>query len=580
VKRANCIALLPLVALAASVRADRVEVPSSVESATVRAMKDELARSMAMLELASFGKPYFLSYELADETEGTFVASFGALVDSEVQPQRSVAIDLRVGDYAFDNSNFASSDGYGGGMDPSRSVGLPIDDNYDAVRHTLWLATDRAYKHAVETLEHKRAVVKAETKNVDDAGSFSKEPPSHIVDNHPQPAIDRARLEKLAKRLSAVFRSNPDIHVGRVTVHAGTARQTFVSSEGSQSLQTGGFVRVTVEGDGQADDGMPVHDSLAFYAESPDQLPPEPEMVAQIEALSKRVSALRTAPIVDDYAGPVVFDDVAAAQLLRALLADDLSGTPAPKSDRPGSHDDNNELVGKVGQRVLPVGTTVIDDPTAKRIGKATLAGMARFDDEGVPAQKVTLVEEGVFRRFLMSRIPRKGFEHSNGHAVATRMTAPRAHPMNVILSSSRGVSDSDLRRRAFAAAKEQGLKYVLFVDHLAVSARDDDSGAGESVPHPTVMRRVYLDGHEELVRGATFGELPMRTLKDVVAVGNAPVVYTYVGTAISNRFAAMLGGLGGYFASIASPALVMRDIDIKKPTGTHRKPPIAPRPR
>jgi TldD protein len=564
-------AWLPLLALVSSARADMVVVapPQVPDEPAVRAMRDELARSLAQLQLEGFAKPYLLTYELDDSHHTTVEASFGALLESNAYPSRSVSIDLHVGDYALDNTNFASSERFG-----DRSVSVTVDNDYDAVRRALWLATDHVYKRAVETLEHKRAVIKSETKNADDVGSYSKESIPSTVNDRPSPNFDRAQLEGLAKKLSAVFRTNPDIQVGWVAIHASTGREIFLSSEGSESLQTGAFLQIIVDCETQADDGMPLHDQITWFDDKLDSLPSEADMLAQVDKLSKRMSALRRAPVVDDYGGPVVFDDLAAPQLVRALLVDQLAGTPAVKTDRPGAHDDASVLAGKIGQRVLPLGTSVTDDPTVQRISinnqrSIALAGATHFDDEGVPTQRVTLIENGVFKGFLMSRIPRKGFEHSNGHGIATSYSAPRAHPMNVMLYSKRGVSDGELRRQAFAAAKDQGLKYVLFVDKLSTgrSSRDDadSGGAGiETVPRPTVMRRVYLDGHEELVRGGRFGELPLHELKDMIAVGSTTTVYTYS---------------AGYYAAVASPPLLLRDIDVKKPTGTHRKLPIAPRP-
>jgi hypothetical protein len=563
---------IPLAALAATAHADRIMAPPPdpfANDVAVHAMRDELARSIDQLQLEGFGTPFTMSYEFDDSHHAAIEASFGALVTSSVEPSRSVAIDLHVGSYTLDNSNFASTDRFNR-FDSDRVVVLPLDNEYDAIRRALWLATDHAYKRAVETLEHKRAVAKAEAKNADDVDSYSKAVSSSIVDDHPVPALDRARLEALAKKLSGVFRNNPDVHVGKVAIHAGGTREVFVSSEGWASVQAGSFVRVTVDCETQAEDGMPLRDHLAWFAETADQLPPENELVAQVEQLSKQLSALRTAPVVDDYAGPIVFDGVAAPDLLRTLLADELAGTPAVKSDHAGAQADASALAGKVGQRVLPAGTTVVDDPTIKRLGTQALGGATRFDDEGVPAAKVSLIEDGVFKRFLMSRIPRKGFPQSNGHGVATAFSAPRAHPMNVIVSSTRGVADAELRRRAFAAAKDAGVRYVLYVDRFLSgrSSRDDlDSSAkaGENLPRPAVMRRVYLDGHEELVRGGKLGELPLKALKDMLAIGNKP--------AVSNSGA-------GYMASIAAPALLFKDVDVKRPTGTHKKPPIAARPR
>jgi len=551
------------------------------DSVTLRAMKDELARSIDKLELAGFGKPYYLSYEMWDLRRTNVTASFGALADGRTYPSRTLDIDLRVGDYGFDNSN-TSDRTYG------RSITLPVDDDYDAVRRELWLATDREYKHAVETLERKRAVAKAETRSADQADSFSKEPPAHIVDDQPVAEVALPKLEALAKKLSAVFRNNPDIHDGDVTITAATGKHYFISSEGGASVQPASFVKIVVDCSSQADDGMAIHDSLMVIAASIDQLPAEADLVARVEKLSKEVSALRVAPVTDDYAGPVVFTGIAAGQVIRSLLAEEFAGTPAPKGDRPGMGGiGESSLVGKVGQRLMPVGSSIIDDPTLKVFGKVPLAGAARFDEEGMAAQKVSIVENGIFKRFLMSRTPRKGFEHSNGHASSSPYSPVRAHPMNLIVASTRGVSDAQIRKQAIAAAKQQGMPYVLVVEKLATHRPSMDDfdpsmfSGDATLPKPTVVKRVYSDGHEELVRGASFGAVPIRSLKDLPAIGSTPTVYSYTGSGALSRFAAFSGDSdSGYFVSIAAPPLLFRDLDVKKPIGPHRTAPIVPRPK
>ena len=504
-------------------------------------------------------------------TDGRYVrvrASLGALVDSDAGPHKSVEIDLRVGDYAFDNSNAADS--------VRAPVPLSVDDDYDAIRHDLWLAADRQYKRAVETLERKRAVAKAEAKSADEVVSFSKEPPSHIVDDHPIPALDQPAIEALAKKLSAVFRTNPDVHDGTVVITAASGHQYFVSSEGSASMQSGSFIKIDVDCSTVADDGMPIHDSLSAMAERFDQLPSEAELVAQVDKLSRELSALRKAPIVDDYSGPVLFTGVAAGQVVRALLADNVSGTPATKGDRPGVRASaDSELVGKVGLRILPAGTTVIDDPTTKRVGTLAVFGDSRFDDEGVASTKVSLVENGMFKRFVMSRTPRKGFEHSNGHAASMAFGSSVAQPGNLILSSTRSVTDSELRRRAMAAAREEGLKYVLVVDRLSL----DRSGRATH-SRPTVMRRVFSDGHDELVRGGSFGALPVKSLKDLLGIGATPIAYHYIASGRASGSSMSRDAGSGHFVSIVTPALLFRDLDVNKPTTPQRAAPIAPRPK
>jgi TldD protein len=347
-------------ALAAPDRAAHAGGPPPPQA--VRAMTDELARAIDKLELPGIGKPYYLSYQLSDARTATAGASFGALTSSNAAPQRTVDIDLRIGDYALDNSNFIES------FEHRQAISLGAEDDYDAARHELWLATDRAYKAAGEALDRKQAVIKDEAKNPDEAPSFSKDTPVKQSETTPLAMPELPRLEALAGKLSAVFRANPDAYRGTVRVREVRGNRYFVSSEGASAATAFGEVRVTVTGATQADDGMPLHDSIVFVAPSFDQLPREADMVAQVEALSKQLSALRKAPIVDDYAGPVVFRGTAAGRVVRALLADDLAGTPAPKGGRPGTRAaGDSELAGKVGQRILPIGVSVIAGPPASR---------------------------------------------------------------------------------------------------------------------------------------------------------------------------------------------------------------------
>jgi hypothetical protein len=535
----------------------------------VRALRDELARTTSKLELPGVGKLYFASYALWDGRRASVSATFGSLTHSQATPRRFVDIDLRVGDYALDNSNFG--DGFG----QRRSVTLPDDDDYDAVRRELWLASDGAYKHAGEQLDRKQAVLKQETKTGDEAPSMSRDTPANVVDIAPIATPELAPLEALAKKLSAVFRTNKDAYTGTVSIVSSVGNRYFVSSEGALAGEHGSEIRVSVQCSTQADDGTSISSSLVFAAKSFDKLPREADMLAQVEQLSRELSETRAAPMVEDYAGPVLFRGMAAAQLVRALLAENLSGTPAPKGDHPGMRSiGESELVGKIGQRILPPGFSVVDDPT----------GVYAFDDEGIAPHKVTLVDSGTLKTFLMSRTPRKGFEHSTGHARSSAMSAVRAHPANLVMSTTKGLSDRELLARALAAAKEQGLAYVIVVDKLGVGDPADYdpstfSGGGSIVPLPVVMKRVYLDGHEQRLRGGSFGALQLRTLKDLLAAGATGTVYHYVTSGANRRFDAMFESPTGFGVTITAPGLLFRDIDVKKPIGPHRKPPIAPRP-
>jgi TldD protein len=524
---------------------------SAEPAQTLGAMKDELARSMKDLSLPDGAKPYFISYGMWDRDRVDVSASFGALISSVEFPDRHLDIDLRVGDAAFDNSNITDHEA-------GRGITLPRDDDYDSVRRELWLATDHLFKHEVETLAHKRAVIAGEAKDPDVVGSFSKEPPAQLhVAGAPSP-IDRGKLEALARQLSAVFRNNPDVYVGTVDIAGTSGTMYFVSSEGSESSQPVAYVHVTVSCSTQAADGMPLHDGFDVWVRAQDELPAAPALVARVEALSKELTALRNAPIVEDYAGPILFEGIAASQVLEALVVDDFAGTPGMHSDRPGGHPiGESELAGKVGQRILPSNVSIVDDPTRTKVDDQLMLGTLRFDEEGVPTQKVSVVENGMFKRFVMSRAPRKGFEHSNGHGAATSRESARAHPFNVIVSATGGLGDAALRARAIAAAKADGLGYAIAIDHL-------DVHASAALAHPTVVKRIYADGHEQLVRGTSFGEINMRNLRDIVAVGTHSTVYSFS---------------PGYLVSIASPPLLFKDVEVKPPRNAQRSAPVAPRP-
>ncbi len=544
--RATWSAVIAAAAIALAVRADAA--PAG-DDPVVRAMKDELARSIDKLEMHGFGKPYYVAYTLLEGEAATARAQFGALTSSSSVPLRVVTIDLRVGDYALDNGNFADAH--------RASVALPLDDDYDDTRRALWLATDDAYKQAVEQLDRKKAVAQQEAKSADVVASFSAEPLAHTLDADARAPIAVAPLEGLATKLSGVLRTNPDVYDESVSVSVVRANQTFVSSEGSFAERPYRITQIDVAAHTQADDGMPLGDSIAWAVPTFEQLPREAEMTARVDALSRELTQLRKAPIVDDYAGPVLFDGLAAPQLIRSLLANNLSGTPAPKGDRPGARETGeSELFGKLGQRVLPAGVSVVDDPglevAATRDGRVPLIGGYKFDDEGVPAQRVSVIENGKLVRFLMSRTPRKGFEHSNGHGRGSFESPVRAAPANLVVSASNGLPDAEIKRRAIAAARDQGLPYVMVVDKLAGLT-------------PTVAERVYLDGHSEPVRGASLGAMPTRELRDIIAVGSRATAYHYIGAVQE---------------SVLAPPLLFRDLDIKKPTTPQPKPPTVSRPK
>jgi hypothetical protein len=367
----------------------RVAAAPVVDEPTVRRIKDEIARALRELGKSTSAKPYYLAYTVRSNDNSAAEASFGALVSTSGGSSRSVEVDLRLGDYGYDSSNTADpADGARPFPMPVRiSTSLPADADARAERAALWSITERAYRRAVRTLEHKQNLAPASG-----VPAFSKETPRSVVDDRAPGSLERARVEGLAKRLSAIFRKHRGVYEGTVKITASAGKEYFVSSEGVVSLQPRSMVAIDVRCESLADDGAPVRNAHQWRAPSLDQLPSEAELAAEIERLANELETVRKAPVASRYLGPVIFEGVAAAQLVQFLLADQLGGTPPPVGQLKPKYElyalrRETPLAGDIGKAIFPAGTSIVDDPTMNRLGQAHLAGNYSFDAEGVPAR-------------------------------------------------------------------------------------------------------------------------------------------------------------------------------------------------
>ncbi len=400
----------------------------SNDGAVQRAMQDELGRSMADLRLGDEPRPYYLGYTIYDLDQATVNATLGAITASHAYRGRILRTDLRVGDPSFDNTNFEAG---------ARVETVPIEDDYAALRRELWLRTDEAYKAALETLARKRAAAEGQAAASEDeaaVGDFSKEAPAHLEVPFPTGAADPEALRETARKLSSVLADFPEISSSRVSATYAIVRRRMSSSEGTFVDDSQRTVRIDVVAETQAPDGMKLHSFVPFTALTPAGLPPLAEMEKSVRAMAKELSAMRTAPVAASGAGAVLFEGLAAPQLVKLLLGDQVAGTPPPKTAQAGSDEGNDQgaLATKLGQKVASAIVGAVDDPTlAAGPGKAPLFGGYKIDDEGVPAQRVPLIEHGVLKALLMSRTPRKeivALERPRARPQVRRPARPRRH--------------------------------------------------------------------------------------------------------------------------------------------------------
>jgi TldD protein len=571
------LALLAAFAVVAPNATPAAEAGNVDPLAVQRALRDELARSMADLRLGDESRPYYLAYTLYDLEQATASATLGAVTAAHAYRGRVLRTDLRVGDPSFDNTNFEGG---------ARVETVPLEDDYAALRRELWLRTDEAYKAALESLARKRAAAAGQAAAADDesVGDFSKEAPTRLEVPFASGPADPEALRETVRRLSLVLVDFPQISSSHVTATTAIVRRRLVSSEGTLVDDSQRTVRVDVVADTQADDGMKLRSFVPFTALTPAGLPPLPEMEKAVRAMAKELAAMRTAPVASSGAGAVLFEGIAAAQIVKQLLGDQVAGTPPPKTTSASSDDggDQSAFASKLGQKVAAPILSAVDDPLLEvGPGKAPLFGSYRIDDEGVPAERVSLIEHGVLKSLLMSRTPRKEITHSNGHARAPRFSAARARVGTLVVSGARGLSHAGLLAELGKIAKGGGVTtYVVrLLDDDSLPGADSDDlaalfafGGGSRGPPPVRPLVVYRvdHGQETLVRGALLENLLPRSLKDITAIGGDATVYNFLEGG---------SGFSGIPTTIVAPGLLVSDVDIRRQSGKNRKPPLYPSP-
>ncbi len=592
-------AVLALVGLASPAFAQVQRAMPGDSDQTLRAMRDELERSKEKLRQGNLDRPYYIEYRLLDVDIRTIVASFGAIVNTNTVKNRFMAVDVRVGDYKVDNSNFVSADAFQGFIGTTGTVG--IDRDYESLRQDLWLSTDQAYKGALTNLAQKRAYMRnlAQPTNIDD---FSREQPVTLV--QPLPNIDwtSRNWEQEARAVSQAFRDYPALQDSRVTYHMIYATFYFLTSEGTQVRTTRTLAAIEAGAETQADDGMRLHNFYANYKLKPADLPAVPAVRAELERISKELVALRAAPPAPNYTGPVLLEAPAAASLLAQLLGPSISGARPPLAsfqffdqmiERMGGR---SEWVGQLGDRVLPTNVSLVSDPTIREFNGQPLIGSYEVDDEGVKAQRTPIVESGILRGFVMSRRPGPDFQQSNGHGRAALLGESKALSSNVVLQASDTLSGADMRKKFLEACKADGRQWCLLVRQmdnpvLGVLRQQDAadvfgllaSGVGGGDRLPLLVYKVSVaDGKEELVRGAWLNGLTLTKLRNLAAVGNDFAVYNYNQDAriAGTTLGAFGSAQGGIPSSVIAPSILLSELQVRgaRPTGA-RRPPIIPAP-
>ena len=568
----------------------------------IDAMRDELARSMQQLKLEGEAGPYYVSYLITDTYGLRISADSGAITANSENRNRTLKVDLRVGSYAQDNSNFLSLSNVAGLLNTltSSNIRLPLDDDYDVLRRQIWQATDRAYKNALETLTKKKASLQ-NTVQTEALPDFVKGSAISSIAKENSFVVQRAQWDQRVDQIAKLFLRQQSIQKSRVELSIQISNSYYVNSEGATGIEPSSSAKLTIAATTQAEDGMPLANYRIYTAVRPEDLPEPAKVENDAKNLISELLAIRTAPLADEYSGPVLFMGEAAGELFSQGFSNLLAGTKLPLSDSPQasamlSRTMENPFLSKLNMKVAANFLSFKAVPTMKSYNQKPLLGAYGIDDEGVPSRDVNLIENGMLKSLLSSRAPVKGVDQSNGHARGGGVS-----PSVIQIASENKKSYQQLKQDLINAAKEEGLAFGYIIRGLtpASDALSSDADAVESIlqlqqapPEPTQFRlakpysvlRVYPDGREEQVRGIEFGIISINALKNILATSDDETVYAYpVGSinplaglsGIIIRLASSGLPVQGSFATVITPSLLINGIDMKKSTGNYPKLPI-----
>ncbi len=561
--------LTTLIVLLCSGGPARAADPPAPDHPVTRLLADELAYTMQHLALPDGTKPYYLAYTVT-ETESVDVdAALGSVLGRDHSRRRQLDVDIRVGSHELDNTHKIRGGGFMG-FDPSEmlargAVSISLDDNPDALRQAVWLATDRAFKSAAKTYQRVLTNLKTKVEEEDKSDDFTQEQPAVHAEPQAALSVDLDRWAEQLRTVSAIARRYPLVYNSGVSLDGTAENRYLVTSEGTRLQTSRKLLRVSVRARTRAEDGMDLGQTQGFDAASEDKLPDAQHIQAEFQKVIDQTLALRAAPLVEPYTGPAILMNRASGVFFHEIFGHRVEG------HRQKDVEEGQTFTKKVDQEVLPEFISVIDDPTLRQFGGTDLRGFYRYDDEGIAAARVNLVDKGILKTFLLSRSPVEGFNKSNGHGRREPGRDVVSRQGNLMVESARQVPFARLRELLLEECKKSDKPYgLLFQDITGGFTQTRRAGAQSFKVLPVVVYRVYADGRpDELVRGVDIVGTPLSCFSKIVYTADDPDVFN--GTC---------GAESGWVpVSAISPSILVSEIEIEKRRRAQEKPPILPPP-
>lgn len=527
----------------------------------IDAMQAELERSMSHLRLDGYEAPYFISYQIKDNIYHSIAGKYGAVVSSKNERERKLFVDVRVGGYEFDNAINGRS---GGNVPYYDASSVPLDNDPVAIRTALWQVTDYTYKEALTQYFNKKAG-DVQDVNDEDLASFTKESPHRFIGPELSLAFDREEWERNIRDISSVFKDYEDIFNADVVFTAQKETVYFVNNEGTKFVRDEILYSLDAEVTTKASDGMPITNYRSLYYINYDDIPSVKEIKKEIKNLMEETLLTRSALVLPPLSVPTLLEPEAAGVIFHEAVGHRLEG------ERQIDEDEGQTFREKVGQKIIPGFLSIIDDPTLRNFEGTALLGYYPVDDQGVPGQRVVLVEDGVLKNFLLSRTPVNGFKNSNGHGRASYGRAPMARMSNTIIQSDKNYSREEMKKRLIEEVRKQNKPFGLLIKSMSGGETNTSSYNFQAFrATPLVIYKVDpKTGEETPVRDIEIVGTPLLTINKIIATGDDYAVF--------NGFC---GAESGYVpVSTVAPSILVSEMEFQRNSARKEKPPLLPPP-
>lgn len=529
-------------------------------NALLTILSEELTRNFEVLKKSGDPAPYFIAYAVTEEETATISAAFGTIVSSNQRRSRTLDITVRVGSPQLDNYHTLR------GEMPQFTPGaaIALDDNPNAIKLRLWRETDRTFRTAAQRLINIKTNKEVQVAAKEASDDFSRESPATASELPATLAFDKEDWTKRLRKLSAEFNKYPGILGSNVTLSVSRETKYLVTTEGTRLVHGRPFSRVMLSAASRAADGMDLSTFDSFTAGDAKRLPKDGEIKDAIDRIAKELTGLLKAPLVEPFVGPAILSGRAAGVFFHEIFGHRVEG------HRLKDESDGQTFAKSLNTPVLPDFISVVFDPTKRQAASQDLNGWYSYDDEGIAARRLPVVEKGILKTFLMCRTPIPGIAQSNGHGRRQAGAEVVARQSNLLVEASRTVPEAKLKELLLEEVRRQNKPYGLyFQDITGGFTNTARRGINAFKVIPLVVYRIYPDGKEELIRGADIVGTPLSSFAKILAAGDRLEVFNGYCGAES----------GSVPVSAVSPPLLISEIEIQKKDSGRDRPPLLPAP-